>query len=242
VSDHSGLVVSGAVQRFGSLTALDGVDLAVRPGERHGLIGPNGSGKSTILRVLAGSLRPAKGTVELDGVDVTRWSASRRTRAGITLKFQMPRVFSELTVRENLALAARFRTRDDAVSEGSREVLALLESTDVANAPVGQLSHGYRQWLELAMALETRPDFLLLDEPTAGMSPGERARTGELIRGTSCAIVIVDHDIPFVAELCDRMTLLHDGVVRASGPTREVLEDALLRELYTEGARDADRA
>jgi branched-chain amino acid transport system ATP-binding protein len=238
-----GLEVRGVVQRFGALTALDGVDLTVRAGERHGLIGPNGSGKSTLLGVLAGALRPSAGVVQLSGTDISRWPVARRVRAGITLKFQMPRVFNDLSVEQNLRVASRIRgSTTDRVDNDADDVATMLEVSGLAavqSAKAAGLSHGYRQWLELAMALCTRPRILLLDEPTAGMSPSERTRTAELIKSTSCSVVIVDHDIPFIADLCPSLTLLHSGKVYASGQTQEVLNQPIVSRLFTGGGPDA---
>jgi branched-chain amino acid transport system ATP-binding protein len=238
------LEVRGVVQKFGALTALDGVDLTVQAGERHGLIGPNGSGKSTLLGVLAGALRPNDGVVQLSGTDISRWPVARRVRAGITLKFQMPRVFNDLSVEQNLRVASRFQhgAITDHADDGADDLARMLDVSGllaVQSAKASGLSHGYRQWLELAMALCTRPRILLLDEPTAGMSPSERTRTAELIKSTSCTLVIVDHDIPFIAALCSSLTLLHSGKVYASGETQDVLNQPIVSRLFTGGAPDA---
>jgi branched-chain amino acid transport system ATP-binding protein len=242
MSDGGQLQVRGVVQRFGALTALDGVDLTVQEGERHGLIGPNGSGKSTLLGVLAGALRPSAGVVQLSGTDISRWPVARRVRAGVTLKFQMPRVFNDLSVEQNLRVASRFQHSGTNHVDGADDLAMMLEVSGlvaVQSTKASSLSHGYRQWLELAMALCTRPRILLLDEPTAGMSPSERARTARLIKSTKCTVVIVDHDIPFIADLCSSLTLLHSGKVYASGETHEVLNQPIVSQLFTGGGPDA---
>jgi branched-chain amino acid transport system ATP-binding protein len=226
---------------FGALVAVNGVDWSLDRGERHGIIGPNGSGKSTFLKLLAGVLQPSTGEIRLDDRSISRWSASKRARAGIQLKFQVPRVFNELTVAENLELAASGGALRPDGRRGAirRADLAQLNLEGHEATRAGELAHGHRQWLEIGMALASSPRILLLDEPTAGMPPSERADTVSLLRRMRCTLVVVEHDIPMVVELCDRMTLLHEGRIRASGPINEVLEDPVLREAYI-GERDAD--
>jgi branched-chain amino acid transport system ATP-binding protein len=227
------LEANGIVHRFGPLVALSNVSLRIAAGERHGVIGPNGSGKSTLLKILAGSLRATKGEIRLAGQEITRWGIYRRANHGVTMKFQVPRVFSDLTVAENIAIAAHFATDGGFHQLRVPSLDLTLNFSEDMNASARSLSHGHRQWLELIMTLETKPHFLLLDEPTAGMSPIERKLTAQLIAELPCAVVLVDHDIPLVAQLCDRITLLHEGVVRASGSTQQVLKDPMLREVYT---------
>jgi branched-chain amino acid transport system ATP-binding protein len=225
------LRATGVTKRFGAFTALSDVAIDVAPNERHGLIGPNGSGKSTLLKILAGVERPTAGDVLLGDTTITLWSASRRARSGIALKFQVPRVFHELTVRENLEIAAR---------GASAAADATFDLRAHADARARGLSHGQRQWLEIAMALATRPQVLLLDEPTAGMSPKERRETAELIRNAPCAVVIVEHDLPLVADIADQLTFLYAGAVQATGAPDEILSSEALRDVYTQRGRARD--
>ena len=237
------LEVRGIEKRFGELKALNEVDLTVESGEFHGLIGPNGSGKSTLLHTIAGGLLPDEGTVSLGGRDVTDWAVSSRTSAGLSIKFQIARVFTELSVYDNVLLALQ---ADQSLARllGSRSRRALsgrvLESlrsfrlASRANAMAGELSHGEMQWLEIAMALASSPKMLLLDEPTAGMSPEERRVTGELLRPikAECSILIVEHDLDFIRSFCDVITVLEQGKVLAEGTPAQIEADERVREVY----------
>jgi branched-chain amino acid transport system ATP-binding protein len=230
-------------KRFGPVIALEDAGLDVERGEIHGLIGPNGSGKSTLLHVIAGRTLPDGGTVALDGGDITRDRPSVRARKGLSIKFQLARVYREQTVEENLLLALQVGTSlPGLVLSRSRTRLAPqvaqgLEDfglADVRARPAGELSHGEQQWLEIAMAIATGPNVLLLDEPTGGMSAQERARTGELIRAAAerCAVVIVEHDLDFIRGLCDRITVLHQGRRIATGSPAEIEQDKQVAEVY----------
>ncbi len=237
------LEARGLCKRYGTVAALQGAELLVEAGEVHGLIGPNGSGKSTLLHVVAGRTPADQGRVDLDGRAVTRDRPSARARKGMSIKFQFARVYRERTVAENLLLAAQVRSPLlTLVRSGSRRSLAgqVSQALDdfglggVRDAPAGQLSHGEQQWLEIAMAMATGPKVLLLDEPTGGMSPQERARTGELIRAAAqrCAVVMVEHDLDFVRTLCDRITVLHQGANVATGTPEEIEQDPRVAEVY----------
>jgi branched-chain amino acid transport system ATP-binding protein len=230
-------------KRFGLVTALAGTTLDVQAHEIHGLIGPNGSGKSTLLHVIAGRTTPDSGTVRLAGRDITSHSPSRRARQGLSIKFQLARVYREQTVEENLLLALQAKAGISAlIFSRSRRQLApriadLADSFGLAQdrrRPAGELSHGQQQWLEIAMAVATSPKVLLLDEPTAGMSRQERSRTGEIIRAASerCAVVIVEHDLDFIRELCHRIAVLHQGRSIAAGTPAEIERDAHVAEVY----------
>jgi branched-chain amino acid transport system ATP-binding protein len=230
-------------KRYGPVTALEEAEIAVEAGEIHGLIGPNGSGKSTLLHVIAGRTLPDRGSVALDGADITRDKPSVRARKGLSIKFQLARVYREQTVEENLLLALQVRTSlAGLLLSRSRARLAprvsqLLEDfglDQVRDRPAGELSHGEQQWLEIAMAIATEPKVLLLDEPTGGMSTQERARTGKLIRAAAerCAVVIVEHDLDFIRGLCDRITVLHQGRRIATGTPPEIEHDKQVAEVY----------
>lgn len=237
------LEVTGVAKRFGTLRALGGVDLLVERGEVHGLIGPNGSGKSTLLKCIAGDLLATEGRVRLDGADITDAPSYVRARAGISIKFQITSVLPGLTVFDNLLLAlqARDTLRDLALSR-TRHKLAdqlfrLLDDFRLghrAHEVAGTLSHGEQQWLEIAMALAPQPRLLLLDEPTAGMSLEERRVTGELLRPftTQCSIVIVEHDLDFIRDICDCLTVLDQGKVLETGSVAAIQASDKVKEVY----------
>jgi len=212
------LSVRGVTKRFGPLQALGGVDVDVRAGTFHGLIGPNGSGKSTLLKAIAGAHLPSSGTVSFGGHDITPATPYERSRLGMSLKFQITAVLNELSVYDNVLLALqagesvwsliRSRTRR-AMREPVMHALERFRLADRAEELAGSLSHGEQQWLEIAMALAPRPKLLLLDEPTGGMSPEERRVTGELLAPikAECALVIVEHDLDFIRDICDVLTV-----------------------------------
>jgi branched-chain amino acid transport system ATP-binding protein len=238
------LKVNALTKVFGQLRALDGVDIAVRAGTFHGLIGPNGSGKSTLLNAIAGALAPTSGSIRFDGADITSALPFERARAGLSLKFQITSVLAELSVYDNvlLALQSKEGLRSLLLSRTRRpldsEVMAALDRfrlADQADDLAGELSHGQQQWLEIAMALARRPKLLLLDEPTGGMSPDERRLTGELLRPikSECTLLIVEHDIDFIKNVCDHLTVLDQGKVLDEGSIDEIEHSARVQEVYT---------
>jgi len=229
---------------FGSLQALDGVDLDVRAGSFHGLIGPNGSGKSTLLKAIAGAHLPTSGTVSFDGRDITRMTPYDRARIGMSLKFQITAVLRELSVYDNvlLALQANQGIWSLVRSLGRRalqdEVMGALERfrlADRADELAGSLSHGEQQWLEISMALAPRPKLLLLDEPTGGMSPEERRVTGELLQPIrcDCTLIIVEHDLDFIRDFCDVLTVLDQGRILDTGTVDQIQRSPRVQQVYT---------
>ncbi len=238
------LEVRNVGKSFGTLRALDGIDVAVQAGTFHGLIGPNGSGKSTLLKAIAGAHFPDSGTVTFDGRDITTATPYERSRAGLSLKFQITAVLPELSVYDNVLLALQsdqslwslLRSRTKRRLDG--EVMTALERfrlTDRVDDLAGELSHGQQQWLEIAMALAPKPKLLLLDEPTGGMSPEERRVTGELLQPIrhSCALVIVEHDLDFIKDICDHLTVLDQGKVLDDGTIEQIEKSQRVQEVYT---------
>jgi branched-chain amino acid transport system ATP-binding protein len=238
------LEVTALTKMFGQLRALDGVDLTVRTGTFHGLIGPNGSGKSTLLKAIAGAHAPTSGTIRFDDMNITDAYPFERARAGLSLKFQITSVLPELSVYDNVLLALQSRERlASLVSSRTRrtlddDVMGALDRFGLAGRAddlAGVLSHGQQQWLEIALALACRPKLLLLDEPTGGMSPEERRVTGELLRPlrSECTLVIVEHDIDFIKNLCDCLTVLDQGRVLDEGSVEEIEHSIKVQEVYT---------
>ena len=238
------LEVRGVGKTFGALRALGGVDVTVRANSFHGLIGPNGSGKSTLLKAIAGDHFASEGTVSFDGHDITRESPAARTRLGMSLKFQITAILPELSAYDNLLLAAqargsvwrllRSRTRRELDAEIMAE-LGRFQLADKAEELAGELSHGEQQWLEIAMALMLKPKLLLLDEPTGGMSPEERRATGRLLEPIKahCALMIVEHDLDFIKDICDHLTVLDSGKVLDDGTVEEIETSSRVQEVYT---------
>jgi branched-chain amino acid transport system ATP-binding protein len=227
---------------FGGVVALDGVSLSMIEGERRAVIGPNGAGKTTLINVLTGEIPPTGGTVRLAGQDITRLRPWQRARLGLAHVYQRTELFAPLSARENVALAVGARHGPYRVFRAPprseyAEADTMLERVGLAGregVAVRALSHGERRQLELAVALAQRPRVLLLDEPTAGMSPAETARIAELVAGLDRAltILIVEHDMDVVFRLADRVSVLHEGRVIADGTAAEVRGDARVHDVY----------
>ncbi|MFO0986320.1 MAG: ATP-binding cassette domain-containing protein [Alphaproteobacteria bacterium] len=237
------LETRGLTKRFGGVPAVDGVDFKLGEGELRCLIGPNGAGKSTFFKMITGQLAPTAGTVLFRGADVTGEERHRLARHGIGIKTQVPSLFDGLDVRESLHLAAR---RFHGPSEARRIVDAILAETHldaVAGRRVGELAHGQRQWVELGMVLAREPLLLLLDEPTAGMTPDETRRTAALIARLRQrrAMIVVEHDMHFVRMIAEAVTVFHQGRILMEAQIGEVLRDARVREVYL-GAHKAGHA
>ncbi len=237
------LEASGIVKVFGKLTALDGAALEVAENEFHGLIGPNGSGKSTLMKCIAGAEQPTRGSVRFVNQDITALSPTERARAGMSLKFQITSVLPTLTLYDNVLLALQAQSSLlDLVLSRTRgtlhdQVMTMLTQfrlADRAQDAAATLSHGQQQWLEIAMALAGKPRLLLLDEPTGGMSLEERRVTGELLQPIKqhCSLVIVEHDLDFIRDICDRLTVLDQGRVLESGTVAEIQASKSVQEIY----------
>ena len=229
------------VKEFGGLRAVDGVDFTLRRGELRCLIGPNGAGKSTFFRLLAGMLRPTAGSVEWKGVDLTRLHPHQIARAGIGIKSQVPRVYDQLTVAENVWLSANFRHGRTAGAIVDR-VLEETRLADRRDTRAAHLAHGDRQWVEIGMVLAADPELILLDEPTAGMTRAEARRTAELVREINrrASLIVVEHDMDFVRELGAGVTVLHRGAVLAEGSIDQIRDNRAVRDVYL-GKRHARR-
>ncbi len=234
------LETRGLTKRFGGVPAVDGIDFRLAEGELRCLIGPNGAGKSTFFKMITGQLSPTAGRVLFRGADVTDAERHRLAKHGIGIKTQVPSVFDGLDVRESLHLAAR---RFHGVAEAARivdDILAETRLDGVAGRKVGELAHGQRQWVELGMVLAREPLLLLLDEPTAGMTPDETARTAELIgrMRRKRAMIVVEHDMHFVRMIAEAVTVFHQGRILMEAPIGAVLSDARVREVYLGAAKD----
>ena len=235
VSHQALLSVKGLQAWYGESHVLHGVDFEVRAGEIATLIGSNGAGKSTLLRAVSGLLRPRSGKVWFDGVEITAERADRRVARGISQVPEGRRIFANLTVRENLQMGAYLRDPRD--SSAYERALALFPRLrERLGQSAGTLAGGAQQMLAIGRALMAQPRLLLLDEPAAGMNPSEKEALRELIvtlhRDFALTIVLIDHDIPFVMNLCERVTVLDHGEKIAEGPPEQVRSDPRVIEAY----------
>jgi branched-chain amino acid transport system ATP-binding protein len=230
---------------FGALQATRDLSICVNAGEIHALIGPNGAGKTTLIQQIYGALKPDTGTVLLNGCDITGLSVADRVQAGIGRSFQISNVLMDFTVLENAIIAEQARLQqsfrflhpafdDPDLQTGAYKILSRVDLDDRAAARASDLAHGERRMLELALALATRPDLLLLDEPMAGAGSQESQRMSQIIndlRGT-VAILLIEHDMDAVFRLADRITVLVEGAVIATGTADQISHDAAVRAAY----------
>ena len=240
------LQVEDVTVRFGGVTALDGVSLVAEPGRVTGLIGPNGAGKTTLFDVATGLRRPQRGRVRLGGHDVTRLGPGRRARRGLGRTFQRLEVFSSLSVRDNVLLAAEVAGGVASLRGGARAVAdELLDRTGlaaVADRPAAELPTGTARVLEVARALATRPTTLLLDEPGSGLDETETHHLGALLAAVAdsgTAVLLVEHDVELVMGVCSAITVLDFGRVLAEGTPEQVQADPLVRQAYLGTAEPA---
>ncbi|MFT3805258.1 MAG: ATP-binding cassette domain-containing protein [Burkholderiaceae bacterium] len=228
------LQTRGLTARFGGVTAVDDVDFSVRPGELRCLIGPNGAGKSSFFKMLSGQLKPSAGSVTFKGVPLAGKSAAQIAQLGIGIKTQVPNVFDGLTVRQSVRLAAERALPPLSAVARVDATLERLRIAELADRKVGQLAHGQRQLVELAMVLAPSPDLLLLDEPAAGMTGDEVLRLGEIIveMARSSAVVVVEHDMSFIRRIGRTVSVLNRGRLLTEGPVDRVLDDQRVRDVY----------
>ncbi len=220
--------------RFGGINAVSGVSLTLEHGETRCIIGPNGAGKSTLFNMLAGTQRPNSGSIRFEERNLIGLPLHKFAALGIARKFQVPSLFPTMSVYDNLVVARRAGgdSGDEATHVGG--MLETLGLTGDAGVAAAELPHGQKQWLEIGMALMSRPKLLLLDEPTAGMTSDETRRTVDLIAGLGEAmtIVVIEHDMNFVRALACPTTVMHQGRVIASGPFSDIERNHTVRDVY----------
>ena len=239
------LRVENLVRRFGGIVATDNLSLDVARGELHAIIGPNGAGKTTLISQLTGQLRPSAGTIRFAGQDITHLPAWRRSQLGLARSFQITSLLPDLTASDNVALAAQARDghsfrfwgnvrKEKHLREAAQSALARVGLERRADVVVSKLSHGEQRELELAVALATRPQLLLLDEPMAGLGATESARMVKLLADLrkEVTIILVEHDMDAVFALADRITVLVYGRVIASGVPAAIRGNEEVRRAY----------
>ena len=240
------LLATDALSRaFGALSALNRVSLEIAPRERRAIIGPNGAGKTTLFNVITGQLAPTSGRILLDGAPIGGLAPHAVARRGISRSFQRNNLFPKLAVQENLRLAAAVGapgtwdllgsvTRRCGPLDRAREVAEIVGLADRLGEPAGRLSYGEQRQLEVGVALATAPRLLLLDEPTAGMSPEETLRMTRMLEALprEVTLLIIEHDMDVVGSLADRVTVLHYGEVLTEGTFAQVKADPRVYEVY----------
>jgi branched-chain amino acid transport system ATP-binding protein len=231
------LSIEGVSKRFGSVTAVNNVSLEVEPGERVALLGPNGSGKTTLFNAVSGVLPPNNGKVTFDGRTVTGWSTHRLAHHGLVRTFQHASVFPGLTVQESIEVAMTMtrRARGSHAFGSVDAILDLCSLTSARNTPGADLSYGGARRLNVAVAMAANPTLLMLDEPAAGLNEieTEELRVAlQALNDKGVALLVIDHDMPFIAGLCQRATVLAAGSVLASGTIDEIRENHEVRRVY----------
>jgi branched-chain amino acid transport system permease protein len=240
----------GLTKRFGGVVANSAIDFQVRRGERRGVIGPNGAGKTTFFKMLTCEIEPTAGKILFEGRDITGMSVTNVCQLGLTKSYQVNQLFTRLTVRENVTIAAlaalrgKFRLdmfrrvpKVHGLTEQVEHTLSLVDLVGRADKPVSELAYGEKRRLEVGLALATSPSLLLLDEPLAGMSPRERSEMVQLLKsiGTGRTMIIIDHDMDSLFELVERVTVLQEGRVLVEGTPQEIKGNKLVQEAYLGG-------
>ncbi|MEE9275870.1 MAG: ABC transporter ATP-binding protein [bacterium] len=238
------LETRGLSKHFGGLIAVNNVDYFVEAGELRSIIGPNGAGKTTFFNMIAGDLEATTGQVTFQGEDITALSTFERSHKGIGRTYQITNIFPQLTVLENVRIAAQSRKTTFNMWTGVNEHKELIEKaegiieriqlTEKREELAGTLAHGEQRYLEMGIALATDPVLLLLDEPTAGMSPEESMQTAEFIRGLAdpLTIILVEHDMEIVMEISEKITVLHNGEFLAEGSVDEIRANEEVQRVY----------
>lgn len=219
---------------FGGVRAVEQVDFTLYEGELRCLIGPNGAGKSTFFKCLTGQLSPTSGVVSIKGQDTTRAQSHEIASLGVGIKTQVPNVFDGLSVDENIWLSARRWHSQKRARSLTGETIERLQLGDIRRETVGQLAHGQRQWVELGMVVAAEPWLVLLDEPAAGMTHEETARTAELIKeiNSSAALIVVEHDMQFIRMISQQVTVFHEGQILMEDTMEAISADKRAREVY----------
>jgi branched-chain amino acid transport system ATP-binding protein len=245
------LEASKLTKHFGGLKAVNGVDLRIAPASIHSIIGPNGAGKTTLFNLITGALSPGAGQVTFDGLDITGWSPERLAKIGLARTFQRTSVFRNLSVLENIALAIRSREglshsvwqsarSEQAIEAEAADILGRVRLRGREKEKAGALAHGYQRALDIAIGLALKPKLILMDEPLAGMSRGDREIIAGLITSLRSAlgvtIVVVEHDVGMVMRLSDRITVMQHGQVIADATPPEIRDNEAVRKAYLHGS------
>lgn len=237
------LAVEGLTVSFDGFKAVNDLSFYVDKNEIRVIVGPNGAGKTTVLDLICGRTKATEGSIRFRNRELTKMKEHQIVRAGVGRKFQTPSIYGDLTVFENLEIsfprgrsvfgALAFK-RDEEVMTRVSEIADMIFLSELLGTRADLLSHGQKQWLEIGMLLIQDPELLMLDEPVAGMSVSERRQTAELLRRitTDRSVIVIEHDMQFVAEIADKVTVLHQGKILAEGSAEEVKKNPKVIEVY----------
>lgn len=229
------LILDKVSKQFGGIQAVEDFSMSMDKGELRCLIGPNGAGKTTVFKMVMGVYPASSGRIVFQGEDITSISASKRARKGMSIKMQVPGVYEELTLRENMRIAAENYVPKKQLAEEIDRLIELVHIQDLGNPQVKNMSHGQQQWLEIAMALASNPALLLLDEPAAGLGPEETEFTAELVTSLNkqgLSILFIEHDMNFVRKIADQVTVMYYGKKFAEGSIDEIVNDERVIQIY----------
>ncbi|HXV30253.1 MAG TPA: ATP-binding cassette domain-containing protein [Sinorhizobium sp.] len=237
------LRVQELTTKVSGYTILNNLNFSIEENELRVLLGPNGAGKTTLIAMITGQFKPTSGRIYFAGQDITGWSPDKIFQCGISRKFQVPNMYETLSVFDNVMVSLKtdrrvFKYLGRRLSGEDQDriwsILEFVELADKATFPADALSHGERQWLELAMLIASSPKMLLLDEPTTGMTEEGKFKTAELIQriAESHTVLLVEHDMHIVRQIARKVTVLHQGQVLAEGPLAEVVANETVRAVY----------
>ena len=237
------LEVKGLTTVVSGYRILNNLDFAVEENELRVLLGPNGAGKTTLIAMITGQFKPTSGRIVFNGQDITGRTTDEIFLAGISRKFQVPNMYETLSVYDNVMVSLlsdrkvfKYMFKRVTPEENDRiwEILDFVDLADKAGKPVDTLSHGERQWLEMAMLVASRPKLMLLDEPTTGMTEEGKRRTADLIRriARNHTVLLVEHDMHLVRQIANKVTVMHQGQVLAEGSLAEVVANEQVRAVY----------
>lgn len=232
------LALQDLTRFFGGISAANHINFSLEPGELHCLIGPNGAGKSTVFKLVMGLLRPQSGQILFDGRAITRMQPYRRAGLGLSMKYQTTRIFPNLSVGQNIHIA---RSRRAANGDDMAWALDRLGLSEHMEAPASALTYGQQHWLEMCMVLGNCPRLVLMDEPTAGMTPEETHVTADFLKelnGRGMGIIVIEHDMNFVREIARQVTVLHQGRIFRQGTLGDIERDPQVQHIYLGESHD----
>lgn len=229
------LELEHASKHFGGLKAVEDVNLQIEEGSLHCLIGPNGAGKTTIFKLIMGIYPPTAGKILFDGKDITKIPTWQRVREGISIKMQVPGVYLDLPLYDNIRIAVQQYVKYSEIDREIERLVKLVGIEDIGNPMVRNMPHGQQQWLEIAMSLASNPKLLLLDEPAAGLGPEETEFTADIVKRINeqgISVIFIDHDMDFVSKIARRITVLHYGRIFAEGTFEEIHKNKEVADIY----------